>query len=104
MKKLNNWNDWCNDKVVFTSITGQPIVFSPNAIFGFEQTADGSIVYCVDGITLDIQERAEEALAIIGEGVEESKVRQEKKRKEEEEKARKAYEDMQKAEKKKTSK
>lgn len=100
MKKLKNWNDWCNDKVVFTSVTGHPIVFSPNAIFGFEQTADGSVVYCVDGITLDIQERVEEALGIIGDGVAESKERQEKKRKEEEEKARKAYEEMQKAEKK----
>lgn len=94
MEKLNNWNGWCGDKVVLHSSAGLPIVLSPNAILGLEQTEEGTSVALVDGIFFDVKEDIEEVLKIIGEALDDSNARREAKAEEQ----RKQYEEMMKSE------
>lgn len=91
MRKLANWNEWCNDKIVLTNTEGHDVVFSPNDVTGIEGNAEGCTVCVTNAWSFDVQESVEDVLKIIGEGVEESKERQ-KKRAEEQ---MKAYQDLQ---------
>jgi len=91
MEKLKNWNAWCNDKVVLhNSDNGLPILLSPNAILGIEESTDSTTIAMVDGIFFDVKEKAEEILGFIAEMVEES----EKRRQAREEEQRKQYAEM----------
>lgn len=90
MKKLNNWNSWCNDKAVFTGTDGEPIIVSPNALIAIEGTKDYTELYFVEGYCFTVKETPEEILGTIGELIEESKARQEAAAAE----ARKMYETM----------
>ena len=94
MEKLNNWNAWCNDKVLLHNEEGFPILLSPNAILGIEQAEGNSTdIAMVDGIFFTVKETVEEILALIGELIKESEAR----RAEQAEEQRKQYEEMQKA-------
>lgn len=96
MEKLNNWNAWCNDKIVLhNSDNGLPVLLSPNAVLAIEQTAeDTCTIALVDGMFFDVKGTAEEILGIIGECVAESEAR----KKAVEEEQRKRYEEAMKAE------
>ena len=89
MEKLQNWNDWCNDKVVLHTEAGYPVLLSPNAILGLEAFDKGTTVCCVDGYATDVSETIEEVLGLIKELVAESEARK-KAAAEAEEAARKA--------------
>lgn len=90
MKKLKNWNDWCNDKAVFTGCEGFPILLTPNAILAIEATESGCDINMAEGYCVCVKETLEEVLAIIGERVEEGK----KKREEEIARQRQEYAEM----------
>lgn len=96
MEKLNNWNAWCNDKIVLhNSDNGLPMLLSPNAILAIEQTAeDACTVALVDGMFFDVTGTLGEILGIIGECVAESEAR----KKAFEDEQRKKYEEAMKAE------
>ena len=59
MEKLNNWNAWCNDKVLLHSEEGLPILLSPNAILGLQQTIAGTEIALVDGLYFSVTEKIE---------------------------------------------
>lgn len=91
MEKLNNWNPWCNDKVVLHSADNNlPVLLSPNAVLALEEGPDYTTVALVDGLFFDVKEKAEEILGFIAEMVEES----EKRRQAREEEQRKQYAEM----------
>lgn len=95
MEKLNNWNGWCGDKIVLHNSADYPIILSPNAILGLEETDAGTDIAMVDGIYFNAKEKIEEVLAAIGEALEESNARREAKAEEQ----RKQYAEMMEAEK-----
>lgn len=96
MEKLNNWNAWCNDKVLLHSSEGGfPILVSPNAVLALEQCEGFTQLAVVDGLYFEVKETVEEILSIIGELIVESEAR----KKAQAEEQRKQYEDMVKAEK-----
>lgn len=90
MEKLNNWNGWCGDKIVLHNSADYPIILSPNAILGLEETDAGTDIALVDGVYFNAKEKIEEVLAAIGEALEESKAR----RAAQEEEQRKQYAEM----------
>lgn len=78
MEKLNNWNAWCNDKVLLHSFdSGLPVLLSPNAVLAVEQAEDHTTIALVDGLYFDVKETAEEFLGLVGELVKESDKRRE---------------------------
>lgn len=95
MEKLTNWNAWCNDKILLHNEEGFPVLLSPNAVLGIEQTSELTQVALVDGIFFEVKETAEEILAAIGELVTESEAR----RAAQAEEQRKQYEEMMKVQK-----
>jgi len=94
MEKLNNWNAWCNDKVLLHSEEDLPILLSPNAILGIQQTSAGTEIALVDGLYFTVTEKVEDILAAIGELITESEARKAAQAEEQ----RKQYEEMMKAE------
>lgn len=94
MEKLNNWNAWCNDKVLLHSEEDLPILLSPNAILGLQQTTTGTEIALVDGLYFSVTEKIEDILAAIGELITESEARKAAQAEEQ----RKQYEEMMKAE------
>lgn len=103
MIKLDNWNNWCNDKIILHNDEGYPVLVSPNAILGLEAFEKGTSVFCVDGYMTDVTETIEEVLGLIKELVAESEARK-KAAAEAEEAARKAqYEAYMKAQQETTS-
>lgn len=94
MEKLNNWNAWCNDKVLLHSEEGLPILLSPNAILGIQQTSAGTEIALVDGLYFTATEKVEDILAAIGDLITESEARKAAQAEEQ----RKQYEEMMKAE------
>lgn len=94
MEKLNNWNAWCNDKVLLHSEEDLPILLSPNAILGIQQTSAGTEIALVDGLYFTVTEKVEDILAAIGELITESEARKAAQAEEQ----RKQYEEMMKDE------
>lgn len=94
MEKLNNWNAWCNDKVLLHSEEDLPILLSPNAILGIQQTSAGTEIALVDGLYFTVTEKVEDILAAIGDLITESEARKAAQAEEQ----RKQYEEMMKAE------
>ena len=94
MEKLNNWNAWCNDKVLLHSEENLPILLSPNAILGLQQTTTSTEIALVDGLYFTVTEKVEDILAAIGELITESEARKAAQAEEQ----RKQYEEMMKAE------
>jgi len=90
MEKLKNWNAWCNDKVVLHSEENLPILLSPNAVLGLQETEVGTEIAMVDGLYFTVTEKVEEILGFIAEMVEES----EKRRQAREEAQRAQYAEM----------
>lgn len=95
MEKLNNWNAWCNDKVLLhSSENGLAVLLSPNAILGLEQCEGFSQIAMVDGLYFEVKETVEDILAAIGELITESEAR----RAAQAEAQKKQYEEMMQAE------
>lgn len=88
MIKLENWNAWCNDKIVLHNIEDLTCLINLNTVLHLEETPDKTtIVSCTDGVEFEVKESIKDILALVGEIVEESEAR----RKEAEEAQRAAY-------------
>lgn len=79
MEKLNNWNDWFNDKIVLHSADDERVIINLNCIKHLaEDLEEGdTVVYCTEGDIFCVTETVEEIAAMIGELVKESEVRRE---------------------------
>lgn len=91
MKTLNNWNDWCNDKIVLTTEEDKTLLVNLNTIKHLEEALDGcTLVYCTEGECFVVKENVEDILGIVKEVVEETEARH----KAAAEAQRKQYEEM----------
>jgi len=90
MEKMNNWNAWCNDKVLLHTCEGYPVLLSPNAVLGLEGTETSTNIALVDGLYFEVKETVEEILGNIGELIKESEARKAAQAEEQ----RKQYEEM----------
>lgn len=82
MEKLNNWNDWFNDKIVLHSSdeTAKKLIINLNTIKHLEEgdaEIGGACVWCTEGDCFCVKETVEEIAAIIGDLVKESEARRE---------------------------
>lgn len=85
VKDLNNYSDWCFDKIVLTNENGK-IIVNANTIMHIEEVSQGgSVVYCTEGIIFEVNETAETVLGRIKDLVSESKERKEAAKKADEE-------------------
>lgn len=77
MKKLKNWNDWCNDKLLLTSIDDGEVLISVNTILGLERVPSQNLtqVMMVDGYMSEVTEDIDEILGYIAEGLKASEER-----------------------------
>ena len=86
MEKLQNWNDWCNDKILLhSSENNLPILLSPNATLAVEQCDGFTEVAMVDGLYFEVKETVEEFLSLVGEALKEGAARREAQAKAQEE-------------------
>lgn len=79
MEKLNNWNDWFNDKIVLHSLDDEKSIINLNCIKHLAEDLEGgyTVVYCTEGDIFCVQEKIEEIAAMIGELVKEAEARRE---------------------------
>lgn len=93
-KTIENWNDWCNDKVVLTDPADNPVLINVNTIKHLGTVDSFTAVFCTEGDYFEVKETIPEVLAAIGEGVEETYKRQEERAKAEEAARKAQYEAM----------
>lgn len=98
-KKLETWNDWCNDKLVLTTTEGYTILVNINTIKHVSQLEDCTALRCTEGDYFEVKESMTEILEQIGLELQESEQRKEAMIKAEEERRRAQYEAYQKAQK-----
>lgn len=98
MEKFNNWNSWCNDKIVVTSKEGdRKALINVNCIMHIEDDVNGTVLFCTDQYSCQVKESIEDILGMISEVLAESKARKEAAEKAEEERLRAQYETYAKA-------
>lgn len=91
MNKFENWNDWCNDKIVLTTEEDKTILVNLNTVKHLEEALDGdTLVYCTEGECFVVKESIPTILGIVKEVVEETEARH----KAAAEAQRKQYEEM----------
>lgn len=98
-KKLETWNDWCNDKLVLTTTDGETILVNINTIKHMCTLGDYTALHCTEGDYFEVKESMAEILEQIGLELQESEQRKEAMIKAEEERRRAQYEAYQKAQK-----
>lgn len=98
-KKLETWNDWCNDKLVLTTTDGFTALVNINTIKHVAQLDDCTALHCTEGDYFEVKESMAEILEQIGLELQESEQRKEAMIKAEEERRRAQYEAFQKAQK-----
>lgn len=96
-KKLETWNDWCNDKLVLTGIDDKTILVNINTIKHIAVLDDCTALHCTEGDYFEVKESLTEILEMIGAELQESEQRREAMIKAEEERRRAQYEAYQKA-------
>lgn len=98
MTKPNNWNDWCNDKIIVTSVEGdRKALINVNCIMHIEDDVNGTILFCTDQYSCQVKESMEDILGMISEVLAESKARKEAAAKAEEARLKAQYEEYSKA-------
>lgn len=86
MIKLDNWNAWCNDKIVLHDIEGLEVLINLNTVLHLQKTPEGTtVVSCTEGYEFEVKETIVEILSVVSEVIDESEAR------------RKALEDAQRA-------
>lgn len=96
-KKLETWNEWCNDKLVLTGPDDKTILVNINTIKHIAQLDDCTALHCTEGDYFEVKESMTEILEMIGVELQESEQRREAMIKAEEERRRAQYEAYQKA-------